>query len=149
MIRSHTWVSYNGSMPVSKTGHCGSNPQARAIYSPVVQMADTPDCLSGDRGFESRRGCHYASLVQLAEHGTFNAEVRSSSLRRRTIRPLAQSAERQAEVCRYRVQVPEGLLYAFLAQSAERRTVNPQVTGSSPVERAICAFSSVGRAADS
>ena len=29
-------------------------------YSPVVQMANTPDCLSGDRGFESRRGCHTA-----------------------------------------------------------------------------------------
>ena len=27
-------------------------------YSPVVQMVNTPDCLSGDHGFESRRGCH-------------------------------------------------------------------------------------------
>ena len=34
----------------------GSVPQ----YSPVVQMASAPDCLSGDRGFESRRGCHMA-----------------------------------------------------------------------------------------
>ena len=26
-------------------------------YSPLVKMANAPDCLSGDRGFESRRGC--------------------------------------------------------------------------------------------
>ena len=65
-----------------------------------------------------------ASLVQLAEHRTFNADVRSSSLRRRTTS-------------------------AFLAQLAERRAVNPRVAGSSPAERAICVFSSVGRAADS
>ena len=29
-------------------------------YSSVVKMAITPDCLSGDRGFESRRSCHLA-----------------------------------------------------------------------------------------
>ena len=27
-------------------------------YSPVVQMANAPDCLSGDRGFDSRRNLH-------------------------------------------------------------------------------------------
>ena len=27
-------------------------------YSPVVQLVNAPDRLSGDRGFESRRGCH-------------------------------------------------------------------------------------------
>ena len=41
-----------------------------------------------------------ASLVQLAEHRTFNADVRSSSLRRRTT-------------------------YAFLAQLAEQRIRTP------------------------
>ena len=27
-------------------------------YSPVVQLVNAPDRLSGDRGFKSRRGCH-------------------------------------------------------------------------------------------
>ena len=75
MIRCHTWVSYNGSMPVSKTGHCGSDPQARAINSPVVRMADTPECLSGDRGFESRRGHQYACVVELAYTSDLNSEA--------------------------------------------------------------------------
>ena len=47
------------------------------------------------------------------------------------------------------VQVSEDAPYAFLAQTVERRTVNPYVAGSSPAERATCAFSSAGRAADS
>ena len=28
-------------------------------YSPVVQLVNAPDRLSGDRGFKSRRGCHW------------------------------------------------------------------------------------------
>ena len=40
-------------------------------------------------------------------------------------------------------------VFGILAQLVERRTVNPHGTGSSPVERAICVFSSAGRAADS
>ena len=27
-------------------------------HSSVVKLAITPDCLSGDRGFEPRRNCH-------------------------------------------------------------------------------------------
>ena len=33
------------------------------FYSSVVKMAITPDCLSGDRGFESRRSCLNDPLV--------------------------------------------------------------------------------------
>ena len=43
----------NRSLWFESTGPCHK-------YSPVVQMANTPDGLSGDRGFESRRGCHKA-----------------------------------------------------------------------------------------
>ena len=73
----------NGSTPDSDSGGRGSNPWFGAIYgshttvvcrspkpiivvrihrpvpySSVVKMAITPDCLSGDRGFEPRRNCH-------------------------------------------------------------------------------------------
>ena len=43
---------------LSKTVRVRIPVRASLIQSPVVQMANTPDCLSGDRGFESRRGCH-------------------------------------------------------------------------------------------
>ena len=61
------------------------------------------------------------------------------------------SAEKSAgfRIWRAGVQIPQSVPYAFLAQSVERRTVNPYVAGSSPAGRAICAFSSAGRAADS
>ena len=49
-------------------------------YSPVVQMANTPDCLSGDRGFESRRGCHLASSSNWPGRQTLNLVMLSSSL---------------------------------------------------------------------
>ena len=47
-------------------------------------------------------------------------------------RPVSEAGARQG----VRVQVPLCAPYAFLAQSAERRTVNPHVAGSSPAERA-------------
>ena len=42
-----------------------------------------------------------------------------------------------------------GAPYTFLAQLVEQRSFKPQVAGSSPAGRTICAFSSAGRAADS
>ena len=68
--------------------------------------------------------------------------------------PYAQMLEWKTS--RFQVPVPQRragsspalcTIFAFLAQPAERRTVNPHVTGSSPVERATYALSSDGRAA--
>ena len=49
-------------------------------HSPVVQMANTPDCLSGDRGFESRRGCHLASSSNRQGRQALNLVMLSSTL---------------------------------------------------------------------
>ena len=49
-------------------------------HSPVVQMANAPDCLSGDCGFESRRGCHLASSSNRQGRQTLNLVMLSSSL---------------------------------------------------------------------
>ena len=57
-------------------------------HAQMLELVDRPVSDAGAQkacGFESRSVHHYASLVQLVEHGTFNAGVRSSSLRRRTI----------------------------------------------------------------
>ena len=53
-----------------------------------------------------------ASLVQLAEHRTFNADVRSSSLRRRTTSAfLAQLAERRIRTPLARVRLLQSAPY--------------------------------------
>ena len=44
---------------LSKQGTSGFESRCeRHLYSSVVKLAITPDCLSGDRGFEPRRNCH-------------------------------------------------------------------------------------------
>ena len=49
-------------------------------YSSVVKLVIMPDCLSGDRGFESRRGCHLASSSNRQGRQTLNLVMLSSSL---------------------------------------------------------------------
>ena len=49
-------------------------------YSPVVQMANAPDCLSGDHGFESRRGCHTAPSSNRRGRQPLKLVMMSSSL---------------------------------------------------------------------
>ena len=49
-------------------------------YSPVVQMANAPDCLSGDRGFEFRRGCHKAPSSNRRGRRPLKPVMLSSSL---------------------------------------------------------------------
>ena len=62
-----------------------------ALTPPYAQMLEPVDKPVSGTGAERHAGSSpalcttYASLVQLVEHGTFNAGVRSSSLRRRTI----------------------------------------------------------------
>ena len=62
----------NRSLWFESTGPCQ--------YSPVVQMANTPDCLSGDRGFESRRGCHKAPSSNRRGRQPLKLVMMSSSL---------------------------------------------------------------------
>ena len=46
----------------------------------VVQLARTPACHAGGRGFKSRRSRHFARLAQLVEHPPCKRRVASSSL---------------------------------------------------------------------
>ena len=62
----------NRSLWFESTGPCQ--------YSPVVQMANAPDCLSGDRGFESRRGCHTAPSSNRRGRQPLKLVMLSSSL---------------------------------------------------------------------
>ena len=70
-------------------------------------MANTPDCLSGDRGFESRRGCHLVPS--------------SKRLGRQPLKLVMLGSN------------PAGItIYVGVAQLAEQRIDNPQAEGSSP-----------------
>ena len=46
------------------------------LYSSVVKMAITPDCLSGDRGFEPRRSCQTVPSTNRTGHRAFNPVMR-------------------------------------------------------------------------
>ena len=83
---SYTWVSYNGSIPVSKTGHCGSNPQTCAKGARKACGTHRPAGRACP-GVKSRCGRRFSSVPRTAYRAGVTA-ARSALTRSEEVQSL-------------------------------------------------------------
>ncbi len=112
-------------------------------YSPVVQMANAPDCLSGDCGFESRRGCHTVPSsnrkgrqpLKLVMQGSNPAGITKNHRECAAGQSFPESAAQGLQnTCVVEMEYTSGL-----SPAAER------IKGSTPFAGTICASGGNGR----